>query len=86
MFSNIYNFSTRRKKQKYSEEFLSKVSPLAIAKFIMKGGRGTKQLSWRAACAIAEAKIATTYRDLILEEENLNLHEEIIEGQFKEIK
>ena len=80
--TKFYKFPGRRA-QKYSERFLSKISPLAIAKFVMKG---EAQLSWRAACAIAEAKIATTYRDLVLEEEKLNLHEEIIEGEFKEIK
>ena len=50
----------------------------------MKGG--TKKLSWRAACAIAEAKIATVYRDLVLEEEKLKLYDEVIEGEFKDIK
>ena len=73
-----------RKEKKYSDVFLSKVSPLAIAKFIMKGG--TKKLSWRAACAIAEAKIATVYRDLVLQEEKLKLYDEVIEGEFKDIK
>ena len=63
-----------RRKQKYSEIFLSKVCPLAITKYIT---RKEINISWRAARAIADAEIATVYRDLVLEEENLNLNNDI---------
>ena len=60
-----------RKKQRYSDEFLRKVSPLVIAKYIQR--KENQSLSWRAARAIADAEIAEVYRDLVLEEEQLNL-------------
>ena len=69
-----------RKKQKYSERFLSKVSPLAIAKYIT---RKEINISWRAARAIADAEIATVYRDLVLEEERQGLNQDIIEGIYE---
>ena len=68
------------KKQKYSEKFLSQVSPLAIAKYIT---RKEINISWRAARAIADAKIATVYRDLVLEEERQGLNQDIIEGIYE---
>ena len=69
-----------RKKQKYSERFLSQVSPLAIAKYIT---RKEINLSWRAACAKANAEIATVYKDLVLEEEEQGLNQDIIEGIYE---
>ena len=77
----IFNRFTR-KKQRYSDEFLRKVSPLAIAKYIQR--KEDQSLSWRAARAVAEAKIAEVYRDLVLEEEELNLNKETIEGRCEE--
>ena len=71
-----------RKKQRYSDEFLRKVSPLVIAKYIQR--KENQSLSWRAARAIANAQIAEVYRDLVLEEEQLNLQEETIEGRCEE--
>ena len=76
--NNIIQFP--RKKQKYSEKFLSQVSPLAIAKYIT---RKEINISWRAARAIADAKIATVYRDLVLEEERQGLNQDIIEGIYE---
>ena len=49
----LYNFNKRR--PKYSDEFLLKVSPLAIAKYIQR--KENFALSWRAARAVADAKI-----------------------------
>jgi hypothetical protein len=69
-----------RKKQKYSERFLSQVSPLAIAKYIT---RKEINISWRAACAKANAEIATVYKDLVLEEEEQGLNQDIIEGIYE---
>ena len=76
--NNIIQFP--RKKQKYSERFLSQVSPLAIAKYIT---RKEINISWRAARAIADAEIATVYRDLVLEEERQGLNQDIIEGIYE---
>ena len=78
----LYNFNKR--KPKYSDEFLLKVSPLAIAEYIQK--RDGSRLSWRSARAMANAKILEVYRDLVLEEEQLNLQEETIEGEWNERK
>jgi len=78
----LYNFNKRR--PKYSDEFLLKVSPLAIAEYIQK--RDGSRLSWRSARAMANAKILEVYRDLVLEEEQLNLQEETIEGEWNERK
>ena len=77
----IFNRFTR-KKQRYSDEFLRKVSPLAIAKYIQR--KEDQSLSWRAALAIANARIAEAYEELVLEEEELNLNHETIEGRCKE--
>ena len=71
--NNIIQFP--RKKQKYSEKFLSQVSPLAIAKYIT---RKEINISWRAARAKADAEIAIVYRDLVLEEERQGLNQDII--------
>ena len=76
--NNIIQFP--RKKQKYSEKFLSQVNPLAIAKYIT---RKEINISWRAARAIADAEIATVYRDLVLEEERQGLNQDIIEGIYE---
>lgn len=76
----FYNFNKR--KQKYSDAFLLKVSPLAIAKYIQR--KENFSLSWRAASAVAYAKISEVYRDLVLEEEQSNLQEETIEGECNE--
>lgn len=78
----LYNFNKRR--SKYSDEFLLKVSPLAIAKYIQR--KENFALSWRAARAVADAKISEVYRDLVLEEEQLNFQEETIEGECNERK
>ena len=40
-------------------------------------------MSWRAARAIADAEIATVYRDLVLEEERQGLNQDIIEGIYE---
>ena len=79
----LLKFNNKRK-QKYSDEFLFKVSPLAIAKYIQR--KENFSLSWRAARAVADAKISEVYRDLVLEEEQLNLQEETIEGECNERK
>ena len=71
-----------RKKQRYSDKFLRKVNPLAIAKYIQR--KKNQSLSWRAARAIADAEIAEVYKDLVLEEEQLNLQEKTIEGRYEE--
>ena len=76
--NNIIQFP--RKKQKYSERFLSNVSPLAIAKYIT---RKEINISWRAACAKANAEIATVYKDLVLEEEEQGLNQDILEGIYE---
>ena len=79
--NNVLKFP--RKKQKFSERFLSNVCPLAITKYIT---RKEINISWRAARAIADAEIATVYRDLVLEEENLNLNNDIFDGACEEVK
>ena len=79
----LLKFNNKRK-QKYSDEFLLKVSPLAITKYIQR--KENFSLSWRAARAVADAKISEVYRDLVLEEEQLNLQEETIEGECNERK
>ena len=79
--NNVLKFP--RKKQKFSERFLYNVCPLAITKYIT---RKEINISWRAARAIADAEIATVYRDLVLEEENLNLNNDIFDGACEEVK
>ena len=79
----LLKFNNKRK-QKYSDEFLLKVCPLAITKYIQR--KENFLLSWRAARAVADAKISEVYRDLVLEEEQLNLQEETIEGEWNERK
>ena len=69
-----------RKEQRHSNEFLSNVSPLAMAKYIQ---RKEIKISWRAARAIADAEIAIVYRDLVLEEERQGLNQDIIEGIYE---
>tara|TARA_B000000460_G_scaffold215338_1_gene164507 strand:+ start:138 stop:368 length:231 start_codon:yes stop_codon:yes gene_type:complete len=75
--NKIIKFPARKQR---SERFLSKVSPLAIAKYIT---RKEINISWRAARAIADAEIATVYRDLVLEEERQGLNQDIIEGIYE---
>ena len=71
-----------KRKESYSDKWLLKINPLAIAKYIQI--KEDNSLSWRAARAVADAKIAEVYRDLVLEEEQLNLQEESIEGRCEE--
>ena len=77
----LLNINNKRK-EKYSDKWLLKINPLAIAKYIQR--KKNQSLSWRAARAIADAEIAEVYRDLVLEEEQLNLQEETIEGRCEE--
>jgi hypothetical protein len=77
----LLNINNNRK-EKYSDKWLLKINPLAIAKYIQR--KKNQSLSWRAARAIAEAEIAEVYKDLVLEEEQLNLQEETIEGRCEE--
>ena len=76
----LINFSNKRK-EKYSDKWLLKINPLAIAKYIQE--REGYRLSWRAARVIANAEIAEAYKDLVLEEEESNLNDETIEGRSK---
>ena len=71
-----------KRKESYSDKWLLKINPLAIAKYIQI--KEDNSLSWRAALAMADAEIADTYKDLVLEEEELNLNHETIEGRYKE--
>ena len=71
-----------KRKEKYSDKWLLKINPLAIAKHIQE--REGNTLSWRAARAMANAEIAYCYKDLVLEEEESNLKDETIEGRSKE--
>ena len=79
----LIKFSLSRK-ERYSEKWLLKISPTAIAKYIQK--EHGYAISWRAALAIAKADISTCYRDLVLQEEKNNLKEEIMEGKCEEKK
>ena len=74
----IYN----KRKESYSDKWLLKINPLAIAKYIQI--KEDNSLSWRAARAVANAQIAEVYKELVLEEEELNLNHETIEGRCKE--
>ena len=71
----LLKFDNKRK-EKYSDKWLLKINPLAIAKYIQE--REGYRLSWRAARVIANA-----YKDLVLEEEESNLNDETIEGRSK---
>ena len=73
-----------QRREKYSDNWLLKINLLAIAEYIQK--RDGSRLSWRAARAIANAKILEVYRDLVLEEEQLSLQEETMEGEWNERK
>ena len=77
----LLNFNSKRK-EKYSDKWLLKINPLAIAKYIQE--RDGHRLSWRAARSMANAEIADCYKDLVLEEEESNLKDETIEGRSKE--
>ena len=77
----LLNFNSKRK-EKYSDKWLLKINPLAIAKYIQE--RDGHRLSWRAARAMANAEIADCYKDLVLEEEESNLNDETIEGRCEE--
>jgi hypothetical protein len=77
----LLKFDNKRK-EKYSDKWLLKLNPLAIAKYIQE--REGYRLSWRAARAMANARIAEAYKDLVLEEEELNLNKETIDGRCKE--
>lgn len=74
----LLKFDNKRK-EKYSDKWLLKINPLAIAEHIQK--REGNSLSWRAARAMANAEIADCYKDLVLEEEESNLKDETIEGR-----
>ena len=76
----LLKFDNKRK-EKYSDKWLLKINPLAIAKYIQE--RDGYRLSWRAARAIANAEIADCYKDLVLQEEESNLKDETIEGRSK---
>ena len=71
-----------KRKESYSDKWLLKINPLAIAKYIQI--KEDNSLSWRATRAVANAQIAEAYKDLVLEEEELNLNHETIEGRCKE--
>ena len=71
-----------KRKESYSDKWLLKINPLAIAKYIQI--KEDNSLSWRAARAVANAQIAEAYEDLVLEEEELNLNKETIEGRCEE--
>lgn len=77
----LFHF-TKKGKENYSDKWLLKISPLAIAKYVQKKHKYT--ISWRAALAIANAEIATCYKDLVLQEENQNLKQEVMEGECEE--
>ena len=77
----LLNFKIKRK-EKYSDIWLLKINPLAIAKYIQE--RDGYRLSWRAARAMANAEIANCYKDLVLQEEKSNLNDETIEGRSEE--
>ena len=74
----------KKRKENYSEQWLLIISPIAIAKYVQK--KHEYAISWRAAQAIANAEIATCYKDLVLQEENQNLKEETMEGECEERK
>ena len=76
----LLKFDNKRK-EKYSDKWLLKINPLAIAKYVQE--REGNTLSWRAARAMANAEIADCYKDLVLEEEESNLKDETIEGRNK---
>ena len=77
----LLKFDNKRK-EKYSDKWLLKINPLAIAKYVQE--REGNTLSWRAARAMANAEIADCYKDLVLEEEESNLKDETIKGRSKE--
>jgi len=77
----LLNFNNKRK-ERYSDKWLLKINPLAIAEHIQE--REGNTLSWRAARAMANARIAEVYKELVLEEEELNLNKETIDGRCKE--
>ena len=74
----LLKFDNKRK-EKYSDKWLLKINPLAIAKYVQE--REGNTLSWRAARAMANAEIADCYKDLVLQEEESNLKDETIEGR-----
>ena len=78
----LLKFDNKRK-EKYSDKWLLKINPLAIAKYVQE--REGNTLSWRAARAMANAQIAEVYKELVLEEEELNLNKETIEGRCKKL-
>ena len=77
----LLKFDNKRK-EKCSDKWLLKISPLAITEYIQE--KEGNSLSWRAARAVANARIAEAYEELVLEEEELNLNHETIEGRCKE--
>ena len=81
MMNNILKFHLN-KKEKYSDKWLLNIKPVAIAKYILK--KACYEISWRAARALADAKIKNVYKELVLEEETQNLKEETLEGSCEE--
>ena len=77
----LINFGNKRK-ERYSDKWLLKINPLEIAKNIQI--KEDNSLSWRAARAVANARIAEVYKELVLEEEELTLNKETIEGRCEE--
>ena len=67
---------------KFSDNYFIKTEPLVD--ITIQKGEKTK-ISWGCLFALVEAKIATTYRDLVLKEEGLNLCHEVIEGEFEDL-
>ena len=79
----LLKFDNKRKEE-YSDKWLLKINPLAIAKYIQE--REGYRLSWRAVRAMANAEIAACYKDLVLEEEESNLNNETIAIKQVEIE
>jgi hypothetical protein len=85
MFKKIKLVSNNNnRKEKYSDIWLDKINPLAIAKYVQS--KHNYAISWRAALAIANADISNCYKDLVLREEKDNSKEEVMEGECEEKK
>ena len=80
--TNIIKLSDKTRKERYADKWKSKINPLAIAEYMFE--RQGFAISWKVACAMADAKIAEVYKELVLEEEEQNLKEETIEGRCEE--
>ncbi|WP_262589001.1 hypothetical protein [Candidatus Pelagibacter communis] len=71
----------KKYKQKYSDNWIAKIDCDLISKYIHK--KHNYQISRKASVAIAKAEIAIVYRDLVLKEENENIKDETMEGEWK---